>query len=100
MDTQNQILQKRQSAKPNKKHRKRPVGLILFSACSISTSAAAYYLYQRRQPEEALKSYLQKIQEMDFEGMAGLLQSSDLTALDEADLRDAAYTDFFKISRK
>ena len=32
---------------------------------------------------------------MDFTTMENLLQSHDLSALDDADIRDSAYTDFF-----
>ena len=35
------------------------------------------------------------MQKMDFTTMESLLQSSDLSALDNADIRNAAYTDFF-----
>ena len=34
------------------------------------------------------------MKKMDFDTMESLIQSSDLTALDNADIRDAAYTDF------
>ena len=38
---------------------------------------------------------------MDFNTMESMIQSSDLTALDNADIRDAAYTDFFsEINKK
>ena len=41
------------------------------------------------------------MKKMDFNAMESMIQSSDLTALDNADIRDAAYTDFFsEINKK
>ena len=37
---------------------------------------------------------------MDFTTMENLLQSHDLSALDDADIRDSAYTDFFTTVNK
>ena len=40
------------------------------------------------------------MQKMDFNTMESMLQSSDLSALDNADIRNAAYTDFFTAINK
>ena len=40
------------------------------------------------------------MQNMDFTTMENLLQSHDLSALDDADIRDSAYTDFFTTVNK
>ena len=55
----------------------------------------AFYLYQRQQPKKTAEQFLDSMQKMDFTTMESLLQSSDLSALDNADIRNAAYTDFF-----
>lgn len=55
----------------------------------------AYYFYERSQPQKALDAYLASIQKMDFASMEAQLQSNDLSALDNADIRNVAYQDFF-----
>lgn len=66
--------------------------LLILAVCG----GAAYYLYQRQLPEEATEAFLKDMKNMDFDGMASRLQSSDLSALDNADIRNEAYEDFFR----
>lgn len=77
---------------------KRHVGLIIFLIVLILAAGGgtAYYFYQRQLPAKAVESFLTNMQQMNFENMASLLQSSDLSALDNADIRNDAYTGFFK----
>ena len=55
----------------------------------------AWYMVQRHKPVTATEEFLTGMQNMDFTTMENLLQSHDLSALDDADIRDSAYTDFF-----
>ena len=47
-----------------------------------------------------IRDSLTGMQNMDFTTMENLLQSHDLSALDDADIRDSAYTDFFTTVNK
>lgn len=85
--------------KKKKKHRLRNTLLVLL-LIAVITAAVLFYLYLRQQPEKALKEYLSCVRDMDFEGMTEHLQSSDLSALDQADIRDEAYADFFKTNSR
>lgn len=80
------------------KKKKGKVWLILFLLLLILAvcGGAAYYLYQRQLPEEATEAFLKDMKNMDFDGMASRLQSSDLSALNNADIRNEAYADFFR----
>ncbi|MDO4340184.1 MAG: DUF5067 domain-containing protein [Eubacteriales bacterium] len=104
MDTQNQEQQNQQSkqALPKKKKKKRWGWMILLLAVIVGAAgAAAYYFTERQKPATAVEDFLENVQQMDFNGMSALLQSNDLTALDNADIRTAAYTGFFqKINQK
>ncbi len=86
----------------NKKNKKSSAGLIIIIVILILAVAggAAFYFYQRQQPKKATEQFLNSMQKMDFTTMESLLQSSDLSALDNADIRNAAYTDFFKAINK
>lgn len=81
----------------SKKNRKSHAGLIVFLVILVLAVAGgtAFYLYQRQQPQKTAEQFLDSMQKMDFTTMESLLQSSDLSALDNADIRNAAYTDFF-----
>lgn len=81
-----------------KRKKKKRTGLILFLLVLILAAggAAGYYMYLRTQPQEAVEEYLSAVQRLDFTAMEGMLQSNDLSALDDADLRNEAYTEFFK----
>lgn len=72
--------------------------LIIFLLVLILAAGggAAYYVYQRQLPADTVESFLGSMQKMDFKGMEALLQSSDLSVLDNADILNEAYTDFFK----
>ena len=78
--------------------KKKHTGLIVFLLVLILAAggAAGYYMYLRTQPQEAVEEYLSAVQRLDFTAMEGMLQSNDLSALDDADLRNEAYTEFFK----
>ena len=80
------------------RRKKKRTGLILFLVVLILVAggAAGYYMYLRNQPQEAVEEYLSAVQRLDFTAMEGMLQSNDLSALDDADLRNDAYTEFFK----
>lgn len=81
-----------------KRKKKKHTGLILFLLVLILAAGGAvgYYMYLRTQPQEAVEEYLSAVQRLDFTAMEGMLQSNDLSALDDADLRNEAYTEFFK----
>ncbi len=50
---------------------------------------------------QAVEQFLDSMKNMDFTTMESMIQSSDLSALDNADIRNAAYTDFFsEINKK
>lgn len=100
MDTQNQEQQKNQQSEqtPPKKKKKKRKGWILFLLAIIlgAACAGAYYFTERQKPEKAVEDFLVNMQQMDFDGMSKLLQSNDLSALDNADIRNAAYSKFFQ----
>ena len=81
-----------------KKKRKGKAGRILLLLILILVAGAAigYYFYERSQPAKELDKYLTGIQSLDFDTMEGMLQSADLSALDNADVRNATYESFFK----
>lgn len=78
------------------------IGLIIFIIILVLAIAggAGFYFYQRQQPKKAAEKFLSSMQKMDFNTMESMLQSSDLSALDNADIRNAAYTDFFTAINK
>lgn len=96
MDTQAQDLQEEKT--PKKKKKKGRAGLIFFFLVIILVigGAGAYYFIARQKPQKTVETFLADMKKMDFEGMSALLQSSDLSALDDADIRDDAYTEFFR----
>ncbi len=96
MDTQ-ELKQQEAKASPKKK-KKRSAGFILFLFVLILAAAGTgvYYFMARQQPEKAVKTFLSNMKKMNFEGMSAQLQSSDLSALDDADIRNDSYTAFFR----
>ena len=82
----------------NPPKKKRHFGLILVLVLLLLAVAggAAYYFMERQRPEKTVESFLESMQQMDFASMESLLQSHDLSALDNADVRNATYEAFFK----
>ena len=80
-----------------KGNKKGHAGLIIFILILVLVigGGTGFYFYQRQQPRKAVENFLDSMKKMDFNTMESMIQSSDLTALDNADIRDAAYTDFF-----
>ena len=80
---------------PKKKHH---LGLILLLVVLILAVAggAVYYFTERQKPEETVDLFLESVRKMDFTSMENMLQSKDLSALDNADVRNATYEAFFK----
>ena len=86
-----------------KKNKKGHAGLIIFILILVLAigGGAGFYFYQRQQPRKAVEQFLDSMQNMDFTTMESMIQSSDLSALDNADIRNTAYTDFFsEINKK
>ncbi len=85
------------TALPVKKKKSR-LWLILLLLIMILAACAgtAYYFYQKKLPEETVEAFLNDMKNMNFDGMASHLQSSDLSALDNADIRNEAYEPFFR----
>ena len=86
-----------------KKNKKGHAGLIIFILILVLAigGGTGFYFYQRQQPRKAVEQFLDSMQNMDFTTMESMIQSSDLSALDNADIRNAAYTDFFsEINKK
>lgn len=84
-----------------KKKSKKPliICLVILLIAAVA-GGVAWYLNERHKPVEATKKFLTGMQNMDFTTMENLLQSHDLSALDDADIRDSAYTDFFTTVNK
>lgn len=80
------------------KKKKSRLWLILLLLIMILAACAgtAYYFYQKKLPEETVEAFLNDMKNMNFDGMASHLQSSDLSALDNADIRNEAYESFFR----
>lgn len=81
-----------------KEKKKRKTGLVLFLVCLILLLAGGigFYFYERSQPSQELEQYLTSIQKMDFAAMETYLQSADLSALDNADIRSEVFESFFQ----
>ena len=73
------------------KKKKKKTGLIVFLIILILAvaGAAAYYFMERQKPISTTKNYLENVQAMNFDGMKELLQSNDMSALDNADITSA-----------
>lgn len=84
-----------------KKKSKKPliICLVILLIAAVA-GGVAWYLNERHKPVEATEEFLTGMQNMDFTTMENLLQSHDLSALDDADIRDSAYTDFFTTVNK
>lgn len=95
MDTQNNEIQQKQPA-PKKKKRRGGLILVLLLLILAIGGGAGYYFYARQQPRNQVDKFLASIQKMDFASMESMLQSNDLSALDNADVRNGVYTEFFQ----
>ena len=84
-----------------KKKSKKPliICLVILLIAAVA-GGVAWYLNERHKPVEPTEKFLTGMQNMDFTTMENLLQSHDLSALDDADIRDSAYTDFFTTVNK
>ena len=84
-----------------KKKSKKPLVIcLIILLIAAAAGGTAWYMMQRHKPVEATEKFLTGMQNMDFTTMENLLQSHDLSALDDADIRDSAYTDFFTTINK
>lgn len=84
-----------------KKKSKKPLIIcLIILLIAAAAGGVAWYLNERHKPAEATEKFLTGMQNMDFTTMENLLQSHDLSALDDADIRDSAYTDFFTTINK
>lgn len=83
-----------------KKSKKPLVICLIILIIAAAAGATAWYLNARHKPVETTEKFLTGMQNMDFTTMENLLQSHDLSALDDADIRDSAYTDFFTTINK
>lgn len=77
---------------PRKKKKKGKIGrvLILLALILVIGAGVGYYFYERSQPAKELETYLTAIQSLDLNAMQSHLQSADLSALDNADVTNAA----------
>ena len=81
------------------KKKKKKKGLIIFLVVLLIAAAArrkAVTLWKRQKPVSTVKSFLEHVRTMNFEGMKSLLQSNDMSALDNADITNEAYHAFFQ----
>ena len=97
MDTNNQEVYEEQSAAPRHKKKKKK-GWIIFLIILILAVAGGtgFYFMQRQKPISATEDFLENMRAMNFDGMKNLLQSNDMSALDNADITSDAYSSFFK----
>ena len=81
--------------------KKKSLILVLLVILCLIAGLGVFYYTQRQQPVKCVEQYLTNVQNMDFSAMETLLQSKDMSALDNADIRNESYADFFReINRK
>ena len=97
MDTNNQEIYEEESSAPRRKKKKKK-GLIIFLVILVLAIAGGtgFYFMERQKPISATEDFLANMRAMNFDGMKNLLQSSDMSALDNADITSDAYSSFFK----
>lgn len=83
---------------PAPKKKKSKIGWIIFLILLLLAIAAAgaWYFMERQKPISTVKEYLDDVKEMNFDDMKLLLQSNDMSALDDASITDEAYNSFFQ----
>lgn len=99
MNTENQEIYEEQLPPKRKKKKK---GLIIFLVILLlaAAGAAGYYFWERQKPINTVETFLEDVQNMNFDGMKALLQSNDMSALDNADITNKAYETFFQTVNK
>ena len=97
MDTNNQEIYEEQPVAPRRKKKKKK-GLIIFLLIFVLIIAAGtgFYFMQRQKPISTTEDFLENMRAMNFDGMKNLLQSNDMSSLDNADITSDAYSSFFK----
>lgn len=103
MDTNNQeFFEDEEVQKTPVRKKKKKKGLIIFLVILVLVIAggAGYYFYERQKPIETTKDFLENMRAMNFDGMKALLQSNDMSALDDADITSKPTPLFKKINEK
>ena len=101
MDTNDQDILEEQTAPPRKRKKKKSWIIVLVIVILAAALGTGYYFMERQKPISTAKNYLDDIKAMNFDGMKELLQSNDMTALDNADITNDAYAAFFqKVNQK
>lgn len=96
MDNNNQDFYEEEYRTPKRKKKK--TGLIIFLIVFVLVIAGGtgFYFMERQKPISAAEDFLEDMRTMNFGGMKTLLQSNDMSALDNADITSDAYSSFFK----
>lgn len=61
-----------------------------------AVGGGVWYFFQRQLPQKTVEDFLSSMQKTDFQSMEKLLQSGDMSALNDADIRDESYRNFFE----
>lgn len=96
MDTNNQEVYEEQSAAPRRKKKRKWWIIFLIILILAVAGGTGFYFMQRQKPISATEDFLENMRAMNFDGMKNLLQSNDMSALDNADITSDAYSSFFK----
>ena len=70
--------------------------LIILAVVFVGGILTFVYIRERKLPADVVERFLECARDLDFEGMASYVQSSDLTVLDDWDIRNEVFRDFFK----
>lgn len=81
---------------PARKHRTGLILVILLVVLALA-GLGGYYFYQRKKPQDAVRDFLGYVKQMNFDGMTSMLQSEDLSALENTDIRNEAFASFFGV---
>ena len=79
-----------------KKNEKKGGSFFLIILILAVAGGTGFYFMQRQKPISATEDFLENMRAMNFDGMKNLLQSNDMSALDNADITSDAYSSFFK----
>lgn len=98
MNTENTEFSGSETSLPKKKKKKKLLILLVVLVLILAAGGgfAYYYFSERAHAQDTVEEFLSGVQKMDFSLMENHLQSKDLSALDQVDLRNAVYMDFFQ----